>query len=106
MAEIISADTHNMRMQGADEHGRVQPLQDQAKVPEEWLANFHDMFGYAADEFLSSATHYMVQREIALNTVADGHQKSGDTLYLGASQFEDVDNAEGGRIARNISVDE
>jgi hypothetical protein len=106
MAEIINADTHNMRMQGADEHARVQPLQDKAEIPEEWLANFHDMFGYAADEFLTSATRYMVQREVALNTVADGHQSSGDNLYLGASRFEDIDKAEGGRIARSVSAEE
>lgn len=101
MAEIFSADAQGMRTQGAADHSRVQPIRDKAKSPQEWLTDFHNMFGYAAHEYLTAAEQFMTRREQELNHIADGHQKTGDTMYAGADQFENMDRDGGDRVRRS-----
>ncbi|MGW1738386.1 hypothetical protein ACWCPQ_06195 [Nocardia sp. NPDC001965] len=104
MAEIFAADTGGMRGEGADEHARVQPIRDRGRTPDEWMNEFHTMFGFAAHEFWTPTERYMTQREGDLNLVADGHQQMGDGMFSGASYFECSD-AEGSLDIRSSRPD-
>jgi hypothetical protein len=101
MTKEFRADGQAMRIQGENEHGRVEPIQDKSRRPEEWLNDFYDMYGYAAHEFLAGTLDYMERREREIGNIASGRQQSAEGLYGAAGQFESADVDGGNQVRRH-----
>lgn len=95
MSDFFSNSPENTRARGDVEHAHAPRLRKKSKKDEVWASEFHERFGYAADEFLQPAVVHMDNREKDLKRLADNRQTAGDTAYSAATAFEgnDVDNA-------------